>query len=95
MNIQAEVVMLDESEGGRKPPKLFNGYRPHMVINPNELLGIIFTSVPDKVLSNQVVKVGLSPAYLGTVDYSAVIPGAKFQIVEGARVVGNGHIIST
>jgi len=95
MEIQAEVVMLDESEGGRKPPKLFNGYRPHIVIKPDELLGIIFKSVPEKVLSNQAVKVLLAPAYIDTVDYSAIKPGAKFQIVEGKRVVGNGHIIST
>ena len=95
MEYSAEVSMRSETEGGRSKLKLFDGYRPHIKIGDGELLGIVFHSVPSSVPANTTVEVKFRQSYPGAVDYSGIVVGVEFTIVEGARVVGGGLVTAT
>jgi translation elongation factor EF-Tu-like GTPase len=70
---------------------LFEGYRPHFRVADGEHLGISFEKVePPSAMDTYRATVAL--VYPG-VDYRALVEGAEFEILEGARVVGSGRVL--
>lgn len=78
-------------------PDLSGGeYRPHLVsdeeVNP-DYLGVQFVECADPVDFGVDLRVSVRLPY-GGVDYSGLVPGRAFTIREGARAVGEGHVVS-
>lgn len=76
----------------KKVPDLNSGaYRPHLIIKgENELLGVCFTN-GEEVEFDKTIKCSILPLYEG-IDYSNLIKGTEFFIVEGKNNVGRGII---
>ena len=90
----AVIEMFDAQHGGRKTPTTGIGgvYRPHLKRTVDgEFLGVFFVDGPEIIGSAEQVEVTMLLVY-PNVDYSDLIPGATFLIVEGPHVVGKGVI---
>lgn len=108
--IAAKITFLGAAEGGRDvlPAKLSSGqYRPHIVIDPNQLravtadgvpeetyLGVTFVNGPAQVLPGQSFLAELVLMYWPNVKYEGLIPGVTFTIREGPQTVGYGRVES-
>jgi hypothetical protein len=103
--ITAKLRFLSADEGGRPAPPIFTsrtGYRPHLVItiaqkqgaeeSQEALLGVMFLTVPEHVKAGEVVSATLGLLYWPEVDYSGLVPGTTFDILEGSKVVGHGKV---
>jgi translation elongation factor EF-Tu-like GTPase len=94
--VEAEMMFLTEAEGGRQQPPVFTQpmmYRPHVVVGDGEYLGTIFLSTPESVQPACPFVATFGLLYHPQIDYSALVPGVKFSVREGARVVGRGRVI--
>lgn len=68
-------------------------YRPHFVIkNDSEYLGVQFIDGEEFVFEKELVGI-VQPIYIDTIDYSKLIPGTEFFILEGKNLVGEGVVI--
>jgi len=95
--IEVEMTFLSKEEGGRQhPPALTtpSSYRPHVVVENGEYLGVLFLSAPEFVLANSAFSATLGLLYYPQVDYSPLVPGAEFTVREGLHVVGRGRVIN-
>jgi translation elongation factor EF-Tu-like GTPase len=98
----AEVLirMLPAEEGGRRTgvclsTKVTPHYRPHLrvVDGDGEMLGVEFVHGPDNpVQPGATTRATVRFAYEPAVCYDALVVGAKFQVLEGSRVVGIGEV---
>lgn len=108
--ITANITFLGASEGGRDvlPANLSSGeYRPHVVIDPNQLravtvdsvsektyFGVTFVNGPAQILPGQSFLADLVLMYSPNIKYEGLTPGATFTIREGPRTVGYGRVES-
>lgn len=96
--VEVELMFLTAAEGGREKPPVFTApttYRPHFVMaGSTEYLGVVFQTAPEFIEPQVpfVATVGL--AYYPDIDYAGLMPGAEFTVREGARVVGQGRVMS-
>jgi translation elongation factor EF-Tu-like GTPase len=68
-------------------------YRPHLVVGSGEHLGVCFVqSCTPEVLPGDTVNATVALVYSG-VDYAALVPGAEFNVMEGARAVATGKVL--
>lgn len=75
----------------RKVPPYGLIYRPHFVVKRTELyLGVQFDSLPEMPLGTLI---DTEVSFLYTGDYSGLIAGTEFYIMEGARRVGEGVVL--
>jgi hypothetical protein len=72
---------------------LFEGYRPHFRVGGGEYLGISFEKVEAQSGDPDTFLATVALVYSG-VDYGALVKGAQFEILEGARVVGTGRVLT-
>ena len=82
-------------EDKRKTPVKFSdrNYRPHFVIkNDSEYLGVQFIEGEELVFEKEILGI-VQPLYTDTVDYSKLIPGTEFFILEGKNLVGEGVVV--
>jgi translation elongation factor EF-Tu-like GTPase len=94
--VQIEARFLSASDGGRLIPLILEGekYRPHLRPESGEMLGVVFLGDNDKSIPPTVVtRVKVRLLYAPQVSYEALSVGAKFEIVEGSRVVGSGVVV--
>ncbi|KCZ83600.1 hypothetical protein HAD_13399 [Hyphomonas adhaerens MHS-3] len=71
-------------------------YRPHLVSDEEvnqDYLGVQFVECADPVDFVVDLRVSVQLLYDG-VDYSGLVPDSSFTIREGARTVGEGHVVS-
>lgn len=80
------------SKKRKLPPNLSNSnYYPHLVIKGDtEYLGVYFIDGEEVVFDREVIASAL-PLY-EDIDYSGLIKGAEFMIMEGGNKVGEGII---
>ena len=80
------------SKKRKTPPNLTNGkYYSHFVIKGDiEYLGICFIDGEEVIFDKEIIASAL-PLYEG-VDYSALIEGTQFMIMEGGNRVGEGVV---
>ena len=95
----AEVLirLLPTEKGGRRTPICLSAhspvcYRPHFRVR-GKYLGVEFVGGPD----DSIVPGGSACAtvrfiYEPEVCYDALVVGAQFEVMEGSRVVGTGHV---
>src|ERR1044072_5907146 len=95
------IYLLPTESGGRTLPlDLCNDrpgeYRPHFrVINGSgEMLGVAFMDGPDDPIqpgesTHAIVKALYEPM----VSYDELVKGSRFEIVEGAQIVGHGEVV--
>lgn len=82
-------------EGKRKTPtRLSDGsYRPHFIIkNDSEYLGVQFIDGEEFAFEKEILGI-VQPIHIDTVDYSKLISGTEFFILEGKNLVGEGVVI--
>lgn len=94
---EIEVTFLAHSQGGRTHTLNLNGgsYRPHFRVRGDaEYLGIEFVEAPDgEVHPGEPIQATVRLVYEPQVSYDKLVVGAEFEILEGARIVGNGHVV--
>jgi len=92
--IQVEVHFKLTASGGRRMPVLLTtSYRPHFVIEPDKLLGVVFVQASASMAApGETVIATVALMYEG-VDYSALVPGAVFDVVEGSQIVATGSVL--
>lgn len=81
--------------GGRKSSvDLTTGsYRPHLITESSELLGVVFVqSTPAVAYPGDTTVASVTMMYPG-VDYSTLVPGAAFNVVEGRQIVATGKVL--
>lgn len=93
--MQVEMRFTPAASGGRKTSvDLTTGsYRPHLIAKSNELLGVAFIrSTPPIAYPGDTVVAIVALMYPG-IDYSALVPGTEFRVVEGSQVVATGKVL--
>jgi len=92
--IKARISVLTHEDGGRSTPFWPKGgvYRPHLRVGAGEMLGVQFVDGPDEVAPGAKAEVVMQLLYPG-VDYSSLVPGATFTVLEGPRVVATGIVV--
>lgn len=94
------IELLPSSEGGRETPlDLCNDrpgrYRPHLraVGGSGEMLGVAFMDGPDDPIApGGKTYATIKFLYEPQVSYAELIKGARFEILEGTKVVGHGWV---
>lgn len=91
-------VRLHLFEGNH--PKVGGGgparYMPHARVGPQgEYLGVAFIDGPAWIQPGSEIEQTLALMYIETgVDYSALQPGVRFDILEGNKVVADGVVLT-
>jgi hypothetical protein len=101
MDGYAEVLIefLPTQNGGRQTPICLSAdapahYRPHFRVRDGggEMLGVEFVDGPDDpVVPGSSTYATVRFIYAPEVCYDALVEGAHFEVLEGARVVGLGE----
>jgi translation elongation factor EF-Tu-like GTPase len=102
------TFLPESEGGRTTSPSILSGgvYRPHLVVGDpyqrraivegNEIrelyLGVAFLSGPENVELGKSFSAELALIYYPNPIYDALVPGAKFTIREGARIVGYGRV---
>lgn len=94
-NIDVEIKFFTSEDGGRSSTvNLSEGkYRPHLRVNGGEYLGVTFVDGPlEPVAPGWSGSAIVALLYEPNIDYSALKPGASFEVLEGARIVAVGNV---
>ncbi|MCA8955625.1 MAG: hypothetical protein KDC87_06100 [Planctomycetes bacterium] len=95
--IACRLTFLCPDDGGRERPVCDDpNYRPHLVVEgdpESTFLGVQFTGEGTELVPGFDHLVHLVLAYWPDVDYRALVPGARFTVREGGRVVGSGVVV--
>ena len=92
------TVRLHLFEGNH--PKCGGGgralYMPHVRVGTDgEYLGVAFVDGPEWIQPGSEVEQTLALMYTDTgVDYGPLQPGVRFEVLEGARAVADGVVLS-
>jgi len=92
--LEVRLRLKPLEQGGRKTPVLPRGgyYKPHFRVSAgSEALGVAFTDGPPEVVAGAEATVTVALIY--DIDYSALQPGTAFEVLEGLRVIGAGHVV--
>ena len=88
--IQVWVHLFPTDIGGRSTP-VNTKYRPHLrTRDDDEYLGVEFVS-PSEIVPGASARADARLPY--DVDYSSLVPGAVFEILEGDHIVGVGRVL--
>jgi hypothetical protein len=95
-----QIRWLTTADSGRQTPVRTRHegsafYRPHFRVGPDgEYLGVQFLEGDPPVVSpGEQGSATVELLYVSTgVDYSPLAPGASFEVLEGARVIGRGIV---
>jgi translation elongation factor EF-Tu-like GTPase len=93
------VHFLATEQGGRRSPVILSDdtghYRPHFRVRggDGEMLGVEFVDGPNNwVQPGDSANATIRFPYELRVCYDALAVGAEFEVLEGSRVVGVGHV---
>ena len=90
-DIEVEIAFVSTSEGGRTQP-ILSGYRPQFSYDGHDWDAIHHYPGREQVLPGETVHAFLtflSPEY----HTGRIFPGMLFDIKEGHRIIGRGHIL--
>ena len=95
--VEAEVTFLAPEQGGRSLGPLLDNqhYRPHLrVPSDPSMLGVEFVAGPEgQAPFGTPVLATIRFVYEPDVSYAALRLGCRFEILEGARIVGYGTVV--
>ena len=92
--LEVRLQLKPSEQGGRNTPVLPRGgyYKPHFRVSAgSEALGVAFTDGPPEVVADAEATVTVALIY--DVDYASLQPGTAFEVLEGLRVIGAGHVV--
>lgn len=95
--VRVQIDFKAHREGGRATATdLCSGiYRPHLRVGQGEYLGVaMFNGPRDFVMPGASACADAVLMFQPNVDYSPLICGVVFEVLEGAQVVGTGKVIS-
>ena len=93
-HVDLMVTFLAPDQGGRSQPLEINGYRPHLRVPPDgTMLGAEFLGPGGVAPVGTPISATVRLVYHPVVSYSALQPGCSIEILEGARIVGRGHVV--
>lgn len=87
-HLQVEVWFRPTASGGRQTSVhlTLGSYRPHLATESSGLLGVAFVqSILAVVQPGDTTVATVALMYSG-VDYSTLVPGAAFRVLEGSQV---------
>lgn len=90
------VEFRTEAQGGRVSPAFLGDgkYSPHFRVAGGEDLGVAFVGSPESLVQPGAgCMATVSFLYEPGVDYAALVEGAQFDVLEGARVVATGRVV--
>ena len=95
--LKVKVLFKSENHGGRQnlPLKLLSSreYRPHVVVDlESAYLGVCFIGQEGDLVVQEKCIATIDLIY-NDVDYSSLISGTEFKILEGEKVVGSGVVM--
>lgn len=93
---EVELQFRTTEEGGRVGAVVlsYGKYRPHFVVSGVEYLGVVVTECPaEPVQPGDTVKVTVVFVYEPAVNYSALVEGTLFDVMEGSCVVARGRVL--
>lgn len=93
---EVELRFRNAEEGGRTAAISLSlgAYRPHFVVAGGEYLGVVVIQGPaEPVQPGGKVNATVVFVYEPAVNYSALVEGAIFEVMEGPRVVANGRVL--
>lgn len=95
-SIRVALQFRPTASGGRATPvNLTTGsYRPHFVTGSRQLLGVAFVQAIQPVVQAGDATIATAALMYPHVDYSSLVPGATFDVVEGTRVVATGRVLA-
>ena len=86
--VLVRLSMRPASESGRRNA-FSKGYRPHFVVAGHaEWLGVYAVQVASPIAPRTVTNLVFALVYHPEINYTVLIPGCKFAVHEGSRVVG-------
>ena len=95
--VELKVMFLAPDQGGRSLGPFLNNqrYRPHLRVSSDpSMLGVEFVAGPESQAPFDVlVPATARLVYEPDISYSALQTGCRFEILEGARVVGHGLVV--
>jgi len=87
------VQLMPTADGGRSSAVLLAGYRPHLRVAGGDYLGVEFVDGPPRPLHpGEGCTAKVRFLYQPSVSYQALAMGAEFEVLEGSRIVGSGHV---
>lgn len=98
---EVKIELLPAEAGGRNLPVALSNdrpgeYRPHLRVlgGSGDILGVAFMDGPDDpVCPGDKVYATVRFLYELGVSYAELVEGARFEILEGPRVIGYGEVI--
>ena len=95
--VRAQVRLIPPEEGGRATGIVANepvsSYAPHARVGAGGELPVLVVDGPAWMLPGEEAELVLELRYPGRVDYSALVEGEEFVLLEGARVVARGTVL--
>jgi len=94
--VKADVLFFSSNQGGRFCVPVGDGYAPYLRIVSSEIVFPVRINGMPTVASKFEITyaVELELTYYPQIDYSSLIFGITFELVEGPKVIGNGKITS-
>ena len=90
-HILADVRFRPPEAGGRPVMPLGSGYAPHLRLDgAREAVAVRVNDVPADACFGQAITVRIELSY-PQVDYGALTPGVRFELLEGPKVVAEGR----
>lgn len=96
-SIRVQIDFKAYQDGGRATATdLCSGiYRPHLRVGQDDYLGVVLLNGPlGGVMPGTAANAEAVLVYQSSVDYSPLIPGVVFEVLEGAKIVGTGKVLS-
>jgi hypothetical protein len=91
-HLDVAVTFVPMNEGGRSSAPIARGYAPHFRVGERgEYLGVRFISGNELTLGAEVM--ATVELLYPWVDYSALVAGAHFQVLEGPNIVATGKVL--
>jgi hypothetical protein len=94
-NLEVFISLYKAEEGGRIQSIVGRVYRPHLrIIGEEEYLGVEFMNELNETFEpGDSFNTKVRLMYYPNVSYRNLTIGTEFEILEGRKIVGKGHVI--
>lgn len=91
---RSAIIIFSPDKGGRSFMPVDSGYSPHACTpNGQEHLPIILHDIPSSAHFNAEFEATIEFRYPDRLDYSALVSGQEFDLVEGAKRIGHARLL--
>ncbi len=94
-NIKTQITFKSYENGGCVQLPEGTGYSPYFrVVGSEELLAVRFIDFPSDAEFEKPCKVNIQLLYYPKFEYGTLTVGAKFEVVEGPKVIALGSVLT-